>query len=241
MSFTSTFARRHSPSWTQPDVRHASRCEKHQALDKAEGRRLMDARALEGASGGVPSVEAQSSATHSDDELMVAYARGGSWAFDELYARFGTPLYNYLLRACRSPVLAADLTQETWLSLVRSRAGYEARSRFSAYLFHIAHNKLVDHWRTTVVPHDSLDELVAEPVASRIEQPEVIAEGQESAHRFVKALMSLPHEQREAFLLQQEADLSLDEIAVITGVGRETVKSRLRYAMAKLRLEMSDD
>lgn len=170
-----------------------------------------------------------------DDALMQAFARGEAKAFDALYARYQPTLYNYLLRSCGSPTTAADLAQETWLSLTRNRDGYRPSERFAAYLFHIAHNKLIDHWRSAPNGVGSLDEELNEPEAGRIWQPDVVAEAQDQLSRFITVLQHLPVVQREAFLLQQDGGLSLEEIASLTGVGRETVKSRLRYAMSKLR------
>ena len=176
-----------------------------------------------------------------DDELMLAYSRGAEGAFDTLYQRYGKGVYNYLLQGCGTPALAADLAQETWLSLVRNRGSYQARSRFSAYLFHVAHNKLVDYWRRPFSGHSSLADLTVEPADLEADQPDVAAEIQQERQRLQRAIAALPAEQRQAFLLQQEGELSLEEIAAITGVGRETVKSRLRYALAKLRLELTDE
>jgi len=83
-------------------------------------------------------------------------------------------------------------------------------------------------------------ENVPEPLAPRHHEPDRQEQSRQARHRILKALAQLPEEQRTAFLLQQEGELSLEDIAGITDVGRETVKSRLRYALAKLRQELSD-
>ena len=71
------------------------------------------------------------------------------------------------------------------------------------------------------------------------DQPERAVARRQTARQLLRALALLPDEQREAFLLHEEGGLTLEEIAEVTGVGRETVKSRLRYALGKLRQELN--
>ena len=184
----------------------------------------------------------------SDEALMLAYAGGDAAAFATLYDRHERAVYRFLLRSAGSAELAADLLQETWLAVVRHAATYEVRARFSTWLYGIARNKLIDHWRARR-PEISLDEPAAndpelnDPGDSRVEhleadrawQPEVRALSQQQARAYLAAVEALPPVQREAFLLQAEGELTLEEIGELTGVGRETVKSRLRYAQARLR------
>ncbi|MDP6437789.1 MAG: sigma-70 family RNA polymerase sigma factor, partial [Gammaproteobacteria bacterium] len=110
-------------------------------------------------------------------------------------------------------------------------------AKFTTYMFHIAHNCSVDHYRRSgkhdVVVSDQ-DDSVPEPAAST-GNPVAAAEASEMCKTLTDALNTLPVEQREAFLLHEESGLTLEEIGNITGVGRETVKSRLRYALGKLR------
>jgi RNA polymerase sigma-70 factor (ECF subfamily) len=103
----------------------------------------------------------------------------------------------------------------------------------------LAHNRLIDHWRAQR-PQESLDEAAAAVPAEAHEAPAARAVQAEQGQRLLVALSLLAPEQREAFLLQAEGGLSLEEIAATQGVGRETVKSRLRYALAKLRKELAD-
>jgi RNA polymerase sigma-70 factor (ECF subfamily) len=179
----------------------------------------------------------------SDEALMLAYANGDATAFVTLYDRHERPVYRFLLRSAGSAELAADLLQETWLAVVRHAATYEVRARFSTWLYGIARSKLIDHWRARR-PEVSLDEPAAnDPDETRVEhleadrawQPDVRALSREQARAYLDAVEALPPAQREAFLLQAEGDLTLEEIGTLTGVGRETVKSRLRYAQARLR------
>lgn len=161
-------------------------------------------------------------------------------AFEQLYRRHKDPLYRYLLRGCAHPEAAAEMFQDVWASLVRVRAGYEPRAKFSTWLYRMAHNRLVDHIRQAPrAPLPLEEELI--PAAAEHERPEARTLQGELAERLRRALALLPPEQREAFLLHEEGGLSLEEIAEVSGVGRETVKSRLRYGLAKLREALADD
>ena len=186
------------------------------------------------------------SAAPSDEELMLAYGAGDAAAFDALYARHKGGVYRYLLRQCRQPGVADELFQDVWMNLIRARASYAPTAKFTTWLYRLAHNRMVDHFRAsghlTLVSADDEaheDAVIALP-AARATEPAARAENRELGERLRAALSALPPAQREAFLLQQEAALSLSEIAELTGVGVETVKSRLRYAMAKLRAELAD-
>lgn len=167
---------------------------------------------------------------------MQAYAGGDAAAFETLYRRHKDPLYRYFLRHTASPDAAAELFQDVWKNLIQSRQRYRPEAPFGAFLFKLAHNRLMDHFRmqrpTTEVPEDL--------PAPSAEQPDEIAARRFEAARLLRALALLPAEQREVIVLREERDLTLEQIAEIQGVGRETVKSRLRYALAKLR-EVLDD
>jgi len=111
-------------------------------------------------------------------------------------------------------------------------------ARFTTYLYRLAHNRLIDHYRrnapASLVSFDDEDADLPEP-ASPIARPEAAYDAKASAARLLELLRELPEAQREAFVLQHESGMSVEEIAEATGVNRETAKSRLRYAMAKLR------
>lgn len=184
-----------------------------------------------------------------DVRLMLRYREGDPGAFDSLYVRHKDGLYRYLLRLCPDRHTAEDLFQESWSKLIAARARYRPTARFSTYLYRIAHNCFVDHYRrlrSRGVEQDAGDAVLISPVADPDEQ----AERSLARAHLDRLLSELPTEQREAFLLREEGDLSLAEIGDITGVGTETAKSRLRYAYRKLRegfqalatgLEESDD
>jgi RNA polymerase sigma factor (sigma-70 family) len=185
-------------------------------------------------------------AESSDEELMLLYRDGDAGAFDALYARHKGGVFRYLLRQCRDAAAAEELFQDVWMNLVRARSGYTVQAKFTTYLYHLAHNRLIDHYRknghAVVV---SLDEEAGEAaleLPDERERPAADAlDARRQAQRLMELIAALPEVQREAFLLQQESGMSVEEIAQATGVNRETAKSRLRYAMAKLRQGLRAD
>lgn len=175
---------------------------------------------------------------------MLAYRDGDASAFEALYQRYRSRLFRYLQHQAGDARIAEDLYHDVWLKVIGARANYEVAAKFSTWLFRIAHNRLVDHYRAharnplqaaTVSDSDPDDDEVSWVPAPTREQPEARLEGKRLAARLLDEIGRLPSEQREVFLLSQEADMSLEEIAAATGVNRETAKSRLRYALAKLR------
>ena len=178
----------------------------------------------------------------SDDDagLMLRYRDGDAAAFSALYAEYKGPLYRYLLRHVRNAGAAADLFQEVWSRLVATRARYEPRAKFATFLFHIAHNCAVDYFRRDVnlrseIAAQDLDSPLLEPEVPEYQRPDRVAEFVEQQSALLAAVAALPHEQREAFLLREETGLSVEEIARVTDVPVETAKSRLRYAIRKLK------
>jgi RNA polymerase sigma-70 factor (ECF subfamily) len=179
-----------------------------------------------------------------DEALMQAYGAGQASAFDLLYARHKGGVYRYLLRHCRDPGVADELFQDVWMNAIRVRASYVPTAKFTTWLYTLAHNRVVDHWRATgrvrlVSVDDDADgearDAVDDLPGDAHREPHARAEARELGTHLLAALGELPPEQRDAFLLQYEGGLSLAEIAELTGVGMETAKSRLRYALAKLR------
>jgi len=174
-----------------------------------------------------------------DEDLMLAYRDGDARAFDALYLRHKTPLYRYLVRQCRDAAIAEELFQDIWANLIRARASYTVSARFTTYLYRLAHNRLIDHYRrqapSALVSFDDEEAVLPESAADIHLGPEKTFEVKEQAARLLQLLDALPVAQREAFVLQHEAGMSIEDIAAATNVTRETAKSRLRYAMAKLR------
>jgi RNA polymerase sigma-70 factor (ECF subfamily) len=177
-----------------------------------------------------------------DEELMLAYGRGDAGAFETLYKRHRGPLFRFMLRALSNAAghrsTAEELFQEAWIRVIEARSRYKPQARFTTWLYTIAHNLLVDHWRKKGL---SLVQLDDEPTVAAPDNPARQAEARESLARLLHAIDGLPTAQREAFLLHEEAGLTVAEIAALTGAGEEAAKSRLRYAMAKLRSALDDD
>jgi RNA polymerase sigma-70 factor (ECF subfamily) len=182
----------------------------------------------------------------SDDEdaqLMLAYASGEMRAFETLYSRHRAALYRYLVRQSRDGEIANDLFQEVWSRVIANRARYEPRAKFRTFLFTLAYNCFIDHCRrvkarpagTGIEDADAADLLPADDDG----RPEAVLERDECSRRYRAALATLPPEQRDVYLLHEESDLSLEEIARVTGVGAETAKSRLRYAVGKLKAALA--
>jgi RNA polymerase sigma-70 factor, ECF subfamily len=182
-------------------------------------------------------------AENSDEELMLGYRDGDAAAFDVLYGRHKGGLYRYLQRQCRNAAAAEELFQDVWMSLIRARASYTVQAKFTTYLYRLAHNRLIDHYRkNSQVAMSSFEdadgEALEELADDRAPPPDAAMDSRQQALRLLALLAELPEAQREVFLLQQEGGMSVEEIARATGVNRETAKSRLRYAMAKLRQGM---
>lgn len=175
-------------------------------------------------------------AERSDEDLMLAYGADDGAAFEVLYARHRGPLFRFLMRQLRDQGSAEEIYQDVWQRVIQSRTRYRPEARFTTWLYQIAHNRLGDHWRAAkhrpAAPEDAMERAEREPDPST---PERQLSAFEERRRLQLALQELPDDQRQAVLLRLDQELSLDEIGAITGVGRETVKSRLRYAMDKLR------
>lgn len=202
-----------------------------------------------------------------DSQLLTRYATGDIAAFETLYGRHRGPLYRYFLRQCGDPEVAAALFQEVWVRIIKARDRHPPGAPFTTYLYQIGHDCLVDHYRQSGQPLSAGDgepetgeipDLLAEELDPAFasarwslvdwEQdtgdpasgPETANSAAQRAARVWSALEALPPEQREAFLLHEEGAMGPAEIAQVTGASLETVKSRLRYAVHKLRGALGD-
>lgn len=166
-----------------------------------------------------------------DEQLMRQYARGNAQAFDQLYARHRGALYRYLRRQVSDEATANDLYQGVWEKIIAARKKYRSSAPFTAWMFRIAHNHLADHYRRakpeTYTEMDALTDQQSQPAEHAIN-------GQQR-QRLQENIAALPAEQRNTLLLKLETGLKMEEIASVTGTSRETVKSRLRYAVDKLK------
>ena len=182
--------------------------------------------------------------TVSDEDLMLRYRDGDILAFEELYGRHRLGLYRFI--AWRSPRAdwVDEIVQDSWANLHHARARYQPDAAFRTYLYQIARNRLLDLLRqhqlvlatelgTGTDGRDVFD-VLADAAHDSVSPDARLVEKQrnDSLH---KALAVLPGEQKEALVLQQFSGMSLEEIAAVVSAPVETVKSRLRYAMRKLR------
>lgn len=188
----------------------------------------------------------------SDERLMLAYRDGDARAFEVLYRRYRGSLHRYLSQQCGSSAFAEELYQDVWIKIVNARADYEPLAKFSTWIFRIAHHRLIDHYRkcapeiamryedSASADEADVDDLISRQPAPLHETPHAVHDRRDTAQRIRLALAELPVAQRETFLLAEEGGLTLEEIAVTTATSRETSKSRLRYALTKLRHSLQD-
>ncbi len=180
-----------------------------------------------------------------DETLMQRWRDGDLKAFELLYSRHRAPLHRYLLRMAPSPGEAEEIFQDTWMAVVKSRTTWTPQAAFRTFLFSIANRRMADGLRTRA---RRFGEIFAKPLegegapvlAAPGLDPQQSAANNDLGRALHAAIGALPDVQRQAFLLQAEAGFSLEEIALATGACRETVKSRLRYASARLRAELGD-
>ena len=185
-------------------------------------------------------MDACSHSEHNDENLMLAYGTGDAAAFDTLYHRHKDTLYRYMHRQLAGASIVDELYQDVWSNVIRHRQQYRDSARFITWLYSIARNRIVDYYRAQsrqsalIEPCDDTDHFAD----NRQSEPATIAINAELLQRLKELINDLPPPQREAFLLKEEAGLSLQTIAEITGADKETIKSRLRYAMKKLRHQL---
>jgi len=181
----------------------------------------------------------------SDESLMLRYRDGDVRAFEVLVTRHRKPIYNFILRFVRDAAQAEDVLQETFLRLIKGADAYERQAKFTTWLYTIARNLCVDASRRgkhrnaasldAPVNGDEGASALIDLVADGKSAVDREAIGRELAVRIKQAVESLPDEQREIFLLREVSDLQFNEIAKIVGCPENTVKSRMRYALEKLR------
>jgi RNA polymerase sigma-70 factor (ECF subfamily) len=187
----------------------------------------------------------QSLAAANDEELLRRFTTGQASAFDELYRRHEMRVFRYLLRNLRNRALAEDALQETWFAVARDAARFRSKgARFTTWLFTIAHHRMIDLVRAgrATIRIDTLEPGLQQalPGQTDAEEPYTAAVALDQWQALQRALAALPEEQRQAFLLQQEGEMSVEDIAAVCGCSFETAKSRLRYARSKLREQLQD-
>jgi RNA polymerase sigma-70 factor (ECF subfamily) len=195
-----------------------------------------------------------------DDQLMLAYAGGDPAAFDLLYNRHEHALYRFVRRLLGIPLASQvdEVFQDTWLRIVAARASFSPQgATWRTWAFTIAHNLAMDRLRevgreVTFYAHDEdgdgldaahlfdrgalrRDVLAAPGVHPSAED---VAFWQAAGRRLLACLDELPADQRAAFLLHHEDGFTVEALAATLDCGFETIKSRLRYALKKLRVCM---
>ena len=185
-----------------------------------------------------------------DETLMLRYQQGDRAAFSILVRRHQQPLYNFALRQVRVPQVAEDVVQETFVRVVQNAADFKHEARFTTWVYTITRNLCIDQLRKRALrKHPSLDEsrgeegdgpTLGEQTADPRASVEREATGTELKERIARAVDKLPDEQREVFLMREIANLPFKEIAEITGVPENTVKSRMRYALERLQEALAE-
>ena len=180
----------------------------------------------------------------SDEDLMLRYAGGDLDAFQQLYERHRGGLYRYFLRQSNRSV-AEELFQDVWTRVIQSRKRYRPKAAFKTWLYTLAHNRLVDHWRREgarpVEPLAADDDCPEMTAPDMNPGPQRLVDLRECIEQLLQLVSGLPDVQRQTFLLRHEAGMSLAEIAAAMSTGAETAKSRLRYAMDRLRAAIAKE
>jgi len=182
-----------------------------------------------------------------DEELLAEFQQGDAGAFERLLRRHRSPLYTFFVRVLGDRAKAEDLAQETFLRIVKGSAAWEHRARFHTWLYTIARNLCIDAARRDRFRRaESLDTQEGEEgpridaVPSGSAGPDRQADSARLRPLLRRALLALPAEQREVFVLREQAGLPFKEIAELVGANENTVKSRMRYALSGLRKALAE-
>lgn len=187
-----------------------------------------------------------------DEVLMMRFQGGDRAAFAGLVRRHKTSIFNFILRQVRSAQVAEDLVQDVFVKIVHNATEFKHEARFTTWAYTIARNICIDHLRKMALRrHPSLDQSSQDdgegptlgermPDKSPGAATERAAIGSELGVRITRAVEKLPAEQREVFLLREIGNISFKDIAEMTGVPENTVKSRMRYALERLQEALSE-
>jgi len=187
-----------------------------------------------------------------DEVLMMRFQGGDRAAFAGLVRRHKTAIYNFILRQVRMRSVAEDLAQDVFVKIVQNAADFKHEARFTTWAYTIARNVCIDHLRKmSLRRHPSLDQGSGEDgdgptLGERTADPapraavDRTAIGTEVGERITRAVEELPPEQREVFLLRELGNVPFKDIAQMTGVPENTVKSRMRYALERLQEALAE-
>ncbi len=177
----------------------------------------------------------------SDEELMLAFANNDSTAFEILYARHKDSLYRYFLHHLNSEAISQELFQDLWMKIINSKQNYQVKAKFKTWMYTLAHNRLVDWYRRNNLETKSFIDNNEEQIDGILDwNPEDEFQTKRLSKQLKSAIAKLPFEQREVFLLHQESLMTLPQIAEMLQLGLEKIKSRYRYAINKLRLNLEN-
>jgi len=186
-----------------------------------------------------------------DEQLMHAYREGNPRAFELLLARHERKVWNFLRRSVGDPTLAEDLLQEVFLRVIKAHAEWKGEAKFTTWVYAIARNLCIDHSRRAVHrdarsldaptrPDDESSSTLHDHLPSPDRDAEGLTSDAEVRARVDAAVAALPEDQREVFLLREVMDMPFAEIASVVGAPEPTVKSRMRYALERLREALDD-
>jgi RNA polymerase sigma-70 factor (ECF subfamily) len=187
-----------------------------------------------------------------DEALMFRYQGGDVRAFEVLLTRHRRGVYNFIYRYVNSRDRAEDLMQETFLRVIKGARGYQKQAKFTTWLYTIARNLCVDHSRrqkhrkaaSLDQPlgrgEEGKDRTMLDRVPGKEMQSDRKVINQQLHASMQQAIAGLPDQQREVFLMREFLDMPFKDIAKVVGVPENTVKSRMRYALEKLRQELAE-
>jgi|SRR5450432_1828667 RNA polymerase sigma-70 factor (ECF subfamily) len=187
-----------------------------------------------------------------DEQLMQAYREGNPRAFELLLARHERKVWAFLRRSVGDATLAEDLLQEVFLRVIKAgadRVDWKGEAKFTTWVYAIARNLCIDHARRAVhrdarsldaPTRDEGDETLHDRLPDAARDAEGLASDGQVRARVDAAVAALPPDQREVFLLREVMDMPFAEIATVVGAPEPTVKSRMRYALERLREALDD-
>ena len=182
---------------------------------------------------------------------MLCYANGNSQAFAVLLRRYEKKILNFIFRSVGHRERAEELTQDVFMRVIRSAKKYKPTAKFTTWLYTIARNICIDESRRQARKKTlSLDDSISKNADSKTFLDQIIdtkataGAASLARARFIErlrlALLKLPIEQRQVFVLRHYNGLKFREIAELSGVSDNTVKSRMRYALQALQHNLAD-
>ena len=181
-----------------------------------------------------------------DEELVALYAKGNSKAFEVLFSKHEQSLYGYILYLVRNRDLADDIFQETFIKAISTiKVGkYTETGKFRSWLSRIAHNLVVDHFRTkqkqNIISNDEYEYDLLNNTRFSEDTVEMTMVKEQVFTDVKRLVEALPDVQREVLQMRYYKDMSFKEIADKTGVSINTALGRMRYAILNMR-KVADD